>query len=49
LKLRVSNGGSGIRKNSDAFELASHRNSCEFRYCGPAAVGEPMDEGSWYP
>jgi len=32
LKLRVSNRGSGIRKNSDDFDSASHRNSCEFRY-----------------
>lgn len=32
LMLRVSNGGSGIRKNSDDFERACHRNSSEFRY-----------------
>jgi len=30
--LRVSSLGSGIRKNSDKFEVACHRNSCEFRY-----------------
>jgi len=32
LKSRISNGGSGIRKNFEDFELASDRNSCEFRY-----------------
>jgi len=32
LMLRVSSLGSAIRKNSDIFEPASHRNSCEFRY-----------------
>jgi len=35
LMLHVSNGVSGIRENSDDFEPASHRNSCEFRYNKP--------------
>jgi len=32
LVLHASSLGSGIRKNSDRLDLASHRNSCEFRY-----------------